>query len=52
MKLQRKYLERARLFRTKPKLLAEVLIRVAALLEFARYRNHKANYDFLYRGEA
>jgi hypothetical protein len=43
---------RTRLFRTKPKLLAEVLIRVATLPEFARHSSHKANDDFLYRGEA
>jgi hypothetical protein len=43
---------RAGLFRTKPKLSAEVLIRVAISTEFARYSSHKANNDFLYRGEA
>jgi hypothetical protein len=43
---------RAGLFRTKPKLSAEVLIRVATLPEFVRYSTHKANNDFLYRGKA
>jgi hypothetical protein len=39
-------------FRTKPKLLAEVLIRVVTLPEFARYSSHKANNNVLYRGKA
>ena len=43
---------RAGLFRTKPKLSAEVLIRVATLPEFTRHSSHKANNDFLYSGEA
>jgi hypothetical protein len=43
---------RAGLFRTKPKLSAEVLIRVATLPEFARHSSHKANNDFLYGSEA
>jgi hypothetical protein len=42
----------AGLFRTKPKLSAEVLIRVATLPEFARHSSYKANNDFLYRSEA
>jgi hypothetical protein len=37
----------AGLFHTKPKLPAEVLIRVTTLSEFARYSSHKANYDVL-----
>jgi hypothetical protein len=41
MKLRRKYYERAGLFRTKPKLSAEVLIRVATLPEFARHSSHQ-----------
>ena len=43
---------RAGLFRTKLKLSAKVLICVATLTEFARHSSHKANNDFLYRGEA
>jgi hypothetical protein len=43
---------RVRLFYTKPKLLAEVLIGVATLPEFASYNSYKANNDFLYRGKA
>ena len=43
---------RARLFRTKPKLSAEVLIRVTTLPEFARHYSYKANNDFLYKGKA
>ena len=43
---------RAGLFRTKPKLAAEVLIRVATLPEFAHHSSQKANNDFLYRGKA
>jgi hypothetical protein len=45
-------MERAGSFRTKPKLSAEVLIRVATLPEFARHSSHKANDDFLHSGEA
>jgi hypothetical protein len=45
-------MRRVRLFRTKPKLLAEVLIRVTTLLEFARYSSYKANNEFLYKGYA
>jgi hypothetical protein len=37
MKIQRKFTGRARLFSTKPKLAAEVLIRVETLLDFARH---------------
>jgi hypothetical protein len=40
------------LFRTKLKLLAEVLISVVTLREFARYSSYKANDDFLYKCEA
>jgi hypothetical protein len=43
---------RAGLFCTKPKLSAEVLIRMTALLEFARHSSHKANNDFLHSGKA
>jgi hypothetical protein len=43
MKLQRKYQV---LFNTKPKLLAEVLIRMAILHEFARHSHHKAEDNF------
>jgi hypothetical protein len=43
---------RAGLFRTKPKLSAEVLIRVATLLEFCPPQHHIANNDFLHSGEA
>jgi hypothetical protein len=43
---------RVGLFRTKPKLSAEVLIRVATLPEFARYSSYKANNELLYRGKA
>jgi len=39
-------------FRTNLKLSAEVLIRVATLPEFAHHSSHKANNDFMYRGEA
>jgi hypothetical protein len=42
----------AGLFRTKSKLLAEVLIGVATLREFARHSSYKANDDFLYKCEA
>jgi hypothetical protein len=42
----------AGLSRTKPKLLAEVLIRVATLCEFARHSSHEASNDFLCWGEA
>jgi hypothetical protein len=54
MKIQSKYytVGRAGLFCTKPKLLAEVLISVATLPEFARHSSHKPNHDFLYRGKA
>jgi hypothetical protein len=37
----------AGLVRTKPKLLAEVLIGVATLREFARHSSHKTDDDFL-----
>ena len=40
------------LFRTKPKLSAEVLIYVVTLGEFASYISYKANSDFLYRDKA
>ena len=43
---------RAGLFRTKPKLLAEVLIRVATLLKFCLPQHYMANNDFLYSVEA
>jgi hypothetical protein len=45
-------MERAGLFRTKPKLSAKVLIRVVTLPEFAHHSSHNTNNDFLYRGEA
>jgi hypothetical protein len=43
---------RAGLFRTKPKLSAKVLIRVATLPEFARHSSHKANNNFLHSSMA
>jgi hypothetical protein len=46
------FMGRAGLFRTKPKLSAEVLIHLATLLEFARHSSHKPNGNFLYRGKA
>ena len=45
-------IERARLFRTKPKLLAEVEISVAIIYKFCSPQYHKANSDFLHSGEA
>jgi hypothetical protein len=43
---------RAGLFRTKPKLSAEVLTYVATLPECARYSSYKADDDSLYSREA
>jgi hypothetical protein len=43
---------RAGLFCTKPKLSAEVLIRVTTLLEFARYSSYKANNGILHSSKA
>jgi len=45
------YIGRAELFRTNPKLSAEVLIRVATLLEFWPPQHHMANNDFLRSAE-
>jgi hypothetical protein len=42
---------RAELFRTKPKLSAEVLMRVATSLEFCPPQHHMANNDFVYSAE-
>jgi hypothetical protein len=43
---------RAGLFRTKPKLAAEVLIRVANLTWICLPQHHKPDDDFLHSGEA
>jgi hypothetical protein len=43
---------RAGLFRTKPKLSAEVLIRIATSLEFCPPQHHIANNDFVYSAKA
>jgi hypothetical protein len=43
---------RAGLFRTKPKLSAEVLIRVTTSLEFCPPRHYMVNNDFVYSIEA